>query len=79
MLGIAALPAIVRFVAFFFLPESPRWLVSAGKVSKAESVLQKLRGTQNVDQELQDIREDLEQSRLSIASKNSEFAIIIRM
>ena len=70
MLGVAAIPAIVRFIAFFFLPESPRWLVGAGKVSKAENVLQKLRGTQNVDRELQDIREDLEQS--SSASKTGE-------
>ena len=63
MLGVAALPALVRFIAFFFLPESPRWLVGAGKVGKARQILQKLRGQeQNVEQELQEIRDDIEQS-----------------
>ena len=63
MLGVAAFPALVRFVAFFFLPESPRWLVGVGKVSKARGILQRLRGReQNIEQELQEIRDDLEQS-----------------
>lgn len=67
MLGIAALPALVRFAAFFFLPESPRWLVGAGKVTKAHVVLQRLRKgrtQEDVDQELQEIRDDLENSRV---------------
>lgn len=70
MLGIAALPALVRFVAFFFLPESPRWLVGVGKVVKARGVLRRLRGGQNVEKELQEIREDIEQS--TRANKQSE-------
>ena len=67
MLGIAALPAIVRFIAFFFLPESPRWLVGKGKVTKAKTVLEKLRGKQFGEErtqlELHQIQRDLEQSR----------------
>lgn len=74
MLGIAALPALIRFVAFFFLPESPRWLVGAGKVSKARGILQRLRGQErNIEQELQEIRDDLEQS--TRANKQSEIKV----
>ena len=71
MLGIAALPALVRFLAFFFLPESPRWLVGVGKIVKARSILQRIRGQdQNIEQELQEIRENIEQS--TRANKQSE-------
>ena len=60
MLGLAAIPAIVRFIAFFFLPESPRWLVTKGKVGGAREVLGRLRprGSQ-VEEELEQIQEDL--------------------
>lgn len=71
MLGIAAVPALVRFVAFFFLPESPRWLMGVGKISKARAVLQRLRGQVDVEREVLDIKEDLEQS--SGASKQSKY------
>ena len=73
MLGVAALPALVRFVAFFFLPESPRWLVGVGKTTKAQRVLQRLRREENVEHELQEIREDLEQS--ARANKQGEFQV----
>lgn len=42
MLGLAAIPSLVRLVAFFFLPESPRWLVGRGKKEKARAVLTKV-------------------------------------
>ena len=40
MLGIMAIPSIVFIIALFFVPESPRWLITAkGKVEEAKKIL----------------------------------------
>ena len=65
MLGLAIVPAVIRFLAFFFLPESPRWLVSKGKVGQAAKILKKLRDPDLpllVEEELIQIKDDLQQS-----------------
>lgn len=49
MLGIISIPSLFYFaLTMFYLPESPRWLVSKGKVLEAKQVLQRLRGTEDV-------------------------------
>lgn len=50
MLGIILLPSLVFLLfALFYLPESPRWLVSKGRMLQAKVVLQNLRDQEDVE------------------------------
>ncbi|KAI5660880.1 hypothetical protein M9H77_20203 [Catharanthus roseus] len=53
MLGVLSIPSLLYFLlTVFFLPESPRWLVSKGRMLEAKRVLQRLRGREDVSGEM---------------------------
>ncbi|KAK4434091.1 Monosaccharide-sensing protein 2 [Sesamum alatum] len=53
MLGVLSIPSLLYFaLTVFYLPESPRWLVSKGRMLEAKQVLQKLRGREDVSGEM---------------------------
>ncbi|KAL2576779.1 hypothetical protein AAZV13_16G094100 [Glycine max] len=53
MLGVVSVPAVAYFfLAVLYLPESPPWLVSKGRITEAKKVLQRIRGTDDVSGEL---------------------------
>lgn len=52
MLGLAALPSLIMTVGFIFLPESPRWLVGKRKIDRAKKVLERMRNSDDVTDEL---------------------------
>ncbi len=57
MFAAAAVPAVALFVALFFVPESPRWLVEAGRNGEALAVLTKVNGSTVAAEELRNIEE----------------------
>lgn len=61
--GLVIPPALLQFGAFLFLPPSPRFLVAQGNVEKARLVLEKMRGGQHkdMDVELRDIQAGLKE------------------
>ncbi|XP_069766128.1 proton myo-inositol cotransporter-like isoform X2 [Narcine bancroftii] len=61
MLGLSAIPGIIQFVGFLFLPESPRWLMQKGKTQSARRALIWIRNTQNIDDEYESIKNSIEE------------------
>ncbi|KAI3918878.1 hypothetical protein MKW98_017326 [Papaver atlanticum] len=54
-LALAAVPAIMMTVGAFFLPDTPNSLLERGHQEKAKVMLQKIRGSQQVEDEFQDL------------------------
>lgn len=54
-LGLATVPATLMFVGGLFLPETPNSLVEQGRLEEGRQVLEKVRGTKNVDAEFDDL------------------------
>lgn len=61
MLGLSVLPAVLQFIGFLFLPESPRWLIQHGLTQKARRVLSQIRGNQNIDEEYDSIKNSIDE------------------
>jgi sugar porter (SP) family MFS transporter len=59
MLGLAVVPGALLGAGMLFLPESPRWLAKYQHPEAARAVLQRIRGTGEVEAELRDIVESL--------------------
>ncbi|TWF94719.1 sugar porter family MFS transporter [Saccharopolyspora dendranthemae] len=58
MLGVAAVPAVVYLVVASAIPESPRYLVAAGKIDQARDVLAKIESG-DADAKIAEIQEAL--------------------
>lgn len=81
MFGLGTVPAILFFGGVLWLPESPRWLLKAGKVQEAEKVLRKIGSPDFVDNTIGDIRRSLSgnvrQSYKAVFDKAVRPAVIV--
>jgi sugar porter (SP) family MFS transporter len=69
MFIIGVVPAIVLGVGMFFLPDTPRWLMSKGKDKEAELALLKTAAPEDIEDELSSIKQVL------LSEKNSKTSL----
>ncbi|KAJ1437022.1 Sugar/inositol transporter [Sesbania bispinosa] len=60
MLGVAAAPALIQIVLMLSLPESPRWLYRKGREDEGKSILKKIYPPEDVDAEIQALKESVD-------------------
>ena len=60
MFALAVVPSAILGIGMYYMPPSPRWLMSHGNSQKTRRVLQEIRGKDNVDDEVEEIRKSLE-------------------
>ncbi|MEJ2383679.1 MAG: sugar porter family MFS transporter [Xanthomonadales bacterium] len=56
MLGVEALPAIFYFIALFFVPESPRWLIMHGREAESVDILARATGPEKAAEAIEDVK-----------------------
>lgn len=62
-LGLAVIPALLMSIGGYFLPETPNSLVEQGRLEEGRRVLEKIRGTEKVQAEFDDMVEASEIAR----------------
>ncbi|XP_068645700.1 sugar transport protein 10-like [Aristolochia californica] len=62
-IALAAVPALIMTVGAVFLPDTPNSLIDRGQKEKARAMLQKIRGSEHVEEEFQDLCDASEESR----------------
>ncbi|GAB2654856.1 sugar porter family MFS transporter [Saccharopolyspora gloriosae] len=75
MLGVAAVPAVVYLVVSSLIPESPRYLVAAGQVDKARSVLAKIEAG-DPDSKIDEIRAALGERKPKLSDLRGKFGVL---
>lgn len=76
MLGIAAVPAIALFIGMFFLPDTPRWYASKGRLGDARSTLATLRDDRAAEAEYREIVELVDQDRKDSAASGGAMRLL---
>ncbi len=70
------MPAIVLTLGGIFLPDTPNSLIQRGKEAEGRRVLVKIRGTTEVDEELEDIKAAVKQAN-SVRLQNTFLLVLL--
>jgi len=59
MLWVGVFPAMVLFIGMFFLPETPRWLMSKGKEKESRKVLSRIEFPEFIEKSVSEMKEQI--------------------
>ena len=82
MLGSEVIPSLLFFILLFFIPESPRWLASKGKIDSAKAIIEKINGHNKSAELLNEIQDSLKEEKGSILvlfTSGLQMAIVVGM
>ena len=79
MLGVEAIPAVIYTAFVFFVPKSPRWLISKSKFAEAEKVLRIINPTADIEAKMAEIKQqsEIKNSGENIFMKKYRFPLIL--
>jgi SP family galactose:H+ symporter-like MFS transporter len=63
MFGLATIPAVILLLTMLRMPDSPRWLINSGNIEKARLNLSKIRKSENINKEFQEIKTSLDKQK----------------
>lgn len=63
MLGVELIPALLYFIALFFVPRSPRWLFLTHQIEAAKSVLVEIHGKTAAESEIVSIEKNIDENK----------------
>ena len=82
MLASEVIPALLFFIMLFFIPESPRWLASKGKIDSAKAIIEKINGQNKSAELLNEIQDSFKEEKGSILvlfTSGLRMAIVVGM
>jgi len=68
MFLVGFIPAVILFVGMFFVPETPRWLISKGREDEGRKILQKLEDAELVEESITSMKNEIELAKNSSGS-----------